>query len=328
MANVVDAAVANDLAAVVRALDDGASADSEDLGGNTLLCIATHANDTELANLLLSRKADVNLAKLDGDTPLLVACNSGSIDVAKQLLATPRIDVNKTNPMGLAPLQVASMNGHAEILELILQQQSLNSEIAKSTLWWAQDERIVLMLREHVARQTTARQAGVPGAQLRGAAKKGDVATLLELLNARAPIDSQDRGGSTALFIACSAGQAAAVDLLISHRANANLASDSGWSPLLVACINSQADVVSRLLASPGIDVNQPSKTGGKPLPVAAMGGVAPVVELLLAHPDVDRGALHQGKSSLEWAQEHGDVDTVRLLQAASNYGVDDIRLD
>ena len=81
--NLTDLAKSGDLAAVARALDDGAAIDEID--GVTALYIAVEAGNVELTKLLIDRGADVNLPVKFKRTPLYAATFGGFADLVKLL---------------------------------------------------------------------------------------------------------------------------------------------------------------------------------------------------------------------------------------------------
>ncbi|KAI0263804.1 ankyrin repeat-containing domain protein, partial [Gloeopeniophorella convolvens] len=75
----------------------------------------------EGADLLLERHADVSICGPQRRTPLSIASERGHTDVVRCLLGDPRIDVNAAENEGYVALQNASLNGHLEIVQLLLQ---------------------------------------------------------------------------------------------------------------------------------------------------------------------------------------------------------------
>ena len=82
--NLTDLAKSGDLAAVARALDDGAAVDEID--GVTALYIAVEAGNIELTKLLIDRGADVNLPVKFKRTPLYAATFGAFPDLVKLLI--------------------------------------------------------------------------------------------------------------------------------------------------------------------------------------------------------------------------------------------------
>lgn len=104
------------------------------LGTTTPLNIAVATQDIETVRLLLAApEIDVNKANYgQGETALYIACNLGNLAIVNLLLASPDIDVNKSSKINLfdddnnnnidnvTPLHVAVFNGHADIVERLL----------------------------------------------------------------------------------------------------------------------------------------------------------------------------------------------------------------
>lgn len=85
------------------------------------------------------------------------------------------------------------------------------------------------------------------------AVRRGDAATVRDLLERGVAVDSRDRYGQTALMLAAHAGHAAVVELLISYGANLNVTAKHGLSALMLALIGRHSEV-ARLLAAAGAD--------------------------------------------------------------------------
>ena len=103
---------------------------------------ATHGNDQVVKLLLNSEGIDVNLPEtLAGCTPLITAClgpsspkkpTLGHINVVKQLLAAPTININLTNLKGSSPFYLCCQNGHFELVMLMIHDQ--RTDIHQQTL--------------------------------------------------------------------------------------------------------------------------------------------------------------------------------------------------
>lgn len=135
-----------DLAGVASALDDGAAID-EKIDGMTALYIACEEGRLDLAELLISRGADVNLPVKFQRTPLYAANKGGYADVVKLLLdsgANPNqltksqtplhfaaeigclqcamhlvaagAEVNALTPNGSPPIHLAKRNSHEDVV--------------------------------------------------------------------------------------------------------------------------------------------------------------------------------------------------------------------
>lgn len=104
-----------------------------------------------------------------------------------------------------------------------------------------------------------------------------------------ANVNAQDRGGRTALYIACCRQHTRVVSLLLEYGANPSLqTSDMGLNSLMAASLNGHSDSVSLLLAHGGQDVDQVNRYNETALWWSCSND----------HPDVVRALLVEGKAS------------------------------
>jgi ankyrin repeat protein len=83
------------------------------------LHFAAEEGRTDVAKLLLARKADVNAGNNINATPLHLAALNGHNDVAKLLLACGA-DVNsQESKFGQTPLHFAAERGHTDVVEML-----------------------------------------------------------------------------------------------------------------------------------------------------------------------------------------------------------------
>jgi ankyrin repeat protein len=131
---------------VRECLHKGVEADYRQNGGISPLCLAAAENCREIAELLITYGADVNqgLYEEDGDNPLLsaaignhlesvqilldygaikglhVAALQGDINTARKLLERQNFQINSKRNGGMTPLHLATIGGHRDIVELLL----------------------------------------------------------------------------------------------------------------------------------------------------------------------------------------------------------------
>ena len=74
---------------------------------------------TDISDLLLANKADVNARDRDGNSPLHFAAFNDHKDIADLLLAKGAA-VNAKTDKGVTPLHWAAMKGHKDVVELLL----------------------------------------------------------------------------------------------------------------------------------------------------------------------------------------------------------------
>jgi hypothetical protein len=112
---------AGDEAGAVDALDkQGASlTDVLTSGGSHALHKAAFDGKVQLCELFLRRRANINLAREDGSTPLILASHNGHAAAVGALLGAGAA-VDQPNQNGSTPLFVASEHGHAAAVEALL----------------------------------------------------------------------------------------------------------------------------------------------------------------------------------------------------------------
>jgi hypothetical protein len=104
--------------------------------------------------------------------------------------------------------------------------------------------------RESTGRTEVTAGRGVdPAAALRRAAEIGDVAKLQALLNlqSESAVDARDEDGRTALMLATLHGRAHAVNVLLAHGADPNVADARGTTPLQAALAGHQTAIAAAL---------------------------------------------------------------------------------
>ena len=101
----------NNPALVQRLLGAGSNANAAQTSGMTPLMTAAHTGSVEIAKALIARGADVNAATVEtGNTPLTWAVADRRPDVA-QVLVENHSDVHRSSVKGFTPLIYAAGNG-------------------------------------------------------------------------------------------------------------------------------------------------------------------------------------------------------------------------
>ncbi|MDT3669064.1 MAG: ankyrin repeat domain-containing protein [Aromatoleum sp.] len=142
------------------------------------------------------------------------------------------------------------------------------------------------------------------------AARRGDTAQLVQLLNRGVDPNTVDDQGNTLLMLAAREGSGETVAAILKFRPKIAQRNATGDSALMLAALKGHADIVDQLLAA-GAPVNN---DGWTPLIYAAFEGHLDIVERLLARgAEVD--ALSPNKSNaLMVAARNGHLDVVRRL--------------
>jgi ankyrin repeat protein len=212
----------DDLEKVRGYLDAGVPPDTKiEYGENfeTPLMKAARSGTLEIARLLIARGADVNLKDGSGSTALNSAVDRGHAAIVDLLLAA-KIDPNTVNEYMQSPLSNAAAAGNLEIVEKLLEAK------AKSEL------------------------PGLALTPMMFAAFAGNGDLIRLLARHGADVDYATQYGQTALTSAITAGKPDMVKLLIELKANVNQKTPDGDTPLKMARNGDQDDVAAMLVAA------------------------------------------------------------------------------
>jgi ankyrin repeat protein len=195
------------------------------------------------------------------------------------------------NPI-LNALQVAALQGHVPIVELLLKLHDINPNF---------------------------RGGSLKAAPLHLATQKGHSA-IVELLLAVPKIDPDVRERDcTPLIYACQKGHVSIVQQLLARNdvdvnaRGSHYGSGYRCTPLIIACKKGHVEIINLLLAKDGVDINLAYTE--TPFIAAARMGLMEVVESLLARADFDPNIVtDSGVYALGDAAHEGNVDVMKLL--------------
>jgi ankyrin repeat protein len=134
------------------------------------------------------------------------------------------------------------------------------------------------------------------------------------LIAERVDVNARQGDQATALHWAAHLDDGAAVDLLLRAGARADVADDTGATPLYLACVNGNAEVVTKLLDA-GADAKTSLLSGETALMTCARSGSAAAVRALLRRGAVvnARESAHN-QTALMWAAAESHPDVVAAL--------------
>ena len=143
------------------------------------------------------------------------------------------------------------------------------------------------------------------------AVKNDDVRTVQQLLVRGFDANTLDPQGQLGLIMAIQEPSPKAASLLMDHpKINLNALNRSGESSLMLAALNGQLDIATRLVKK-GADIN---KTGWTPLHYAATKGHVEVIKLLLENHAYIDAESPNGSTPLMMASMYGSPQAVKLL--------------
>jgi len=285
VAALLGAAQRGDAAECGRLLDAGAPADCCDAAGRSPLHLAAAGGHTEACSLLLQRGASTSLQDRDGRTAFLAAALGGH-RVAGELLLTRALVPRDggTSPAALTGVQAA---GGGEGGGPLVPAPSPTVARLLLAAWRGDAAACEAALPADGGGALGATTQPEHWSALHLAACGGHAAVCELLLRRGADVNAADRGGRTALQLACTVGHAAAAQALLDaagERLDVNAADRNGWTALLLACAGGHAAAAQALLDAAGerLDVNAADKNGWTALAAACTNGHAAAVQALL----------------------------------------------
>jgi ankyrin repeat protein len=251
----LEAAMAADDDAILKALADGADPLAKDDNGNTVLMLAAMGNFFGSEHLpvfeaLQKAKVPIEAKNKDGQTALMLAAREGQDDNVDWLLQQGA-KVNERSALGWTPLMLAAYNGQDRAVASLLVAKA-DLTVKDSEGWDA----LTLALSEG--------HGGVAG----------------KLMDAGAVIPKEPIGGVSLLVHSIFGGDLASVRHILATKPDLAARDNDGWSALEIAAYNGNEQIAMELLRA-GLDPSLKDKEGKTALDKAKEAGRTEIVALL-----------------------------------------------
>ena len=266
-APIANAAMRGDIESVRSLLGRSADVNAPQGDGTTALHWAAYREDLEMARLLIEAGANVGVETRLGDlTPMLMASKNGNADMLELLLEAGS-DANAPDANGTTPLMYSAASGKTDAVKLLLA-EGADVNAADTTT-----EQTAMMFAAARGRADVVRMLGAAGADPNALTKLSEVIPWRDRYrdedgNAMVREDREERfsGGLSALHFAAREGHLDVTRELVDLGADVDLvAASDGASPLNAAIINASLDVAAFILQQ-GADPNLANKDGVAPL--------------------------------------------------------------
>ena len=146
------------------------------------------------------------------------------------------------------------------------------------------------------------------------AAKTGDTAAAVALLNKRVDPNAGEPDGTTPLQWAARNNDTALVERLIRAGADVKAANRYGVTAIALACESGSAAIVDMLVKA-GVSANATGPYGETALHTCAHAGKVDAAKVLIAHDaSIDAGESWRGQTPLMWAAAQGHPQMMRAL--------------
>ena len=278
----------NDLAKAESLLDEGADVLGKDHVGWPPLVLTARDGNLDATKLLLRRGADPNIGTI-GRKAYHLAAENGHAEVVDLLLQQPLVDVNAKDFSGQTMLHKASRQKYEKVVVLLLEQEGIETDSMDDSGWTP------LMC-----------------------AMGSETAAVIRLLLARPEVNpnvSLKDHGQTPLWMSVTQSNKEIIKMLLARPdIDVNKIGARGHSPLWQAARWSE-DTALQLLHEKGADIDQPNEEGQTPLCIAAIRGNESILQILLDHPTIQIDqADKSGKTPLIASTEAGQLKCVRHL--------------
>jgi ankyrin len=261
-----------------KLLESGASPNLADSSGNTPLHIAAAAGDNSLAQVLLTKKPDIDKKNLDGKTPLFIAMQNNNEGLVKLLLKHGAdlfaADADGSTPASIAPAAMSKIiDEHLKSLEN--ESLMLFAAVAENNI-----TKVKKLLLDGVKVNPVDKQTG--NTPLFAAVANNFDEILLILAKSGGDVNHRNRLGNTPLMVAVATGDDNLIEMLISLGGNPNSQNINGETALIWAVKLNRLGAVQTLLTGKA-DPNIKSHTGVTPLQISEREGFDEITKLLKA---------------------------------------------
>ena len=216
------------------------------------------------------------------DLDMMAAVSTGDLARVRSILNEEPALANARNEGGDSAVLVAAYRGHEEILKTLLSSGALLDLFEAAAVGDA--DAIEASLKGDAPQVDQHSHDGWTPLHLAAFFGHEDVAELLLARGAEIDARSQSRrfaNANTPLHAAVAGGRLKVAEALVKHGADVNLRDGSGWTPLLMASNDGNAELVTLLLTA-GADVNA-DNDGKTALALADTGGHRETAALLRA---------------------------------------------
>ena len=272
-------------------MDHGADINAVNKYGQTPLHTAAGGDDDcpDLCKLLVKHGTKINAVDEDGNQPLQLACHQDHIETVK-FLFSQGADANAVNKHGQTPLHAAA-RGKKDLCKLLVKHGTKVDAVDEDGnqplhLACHQDykETVKFLFSQGADANAVNKHGQTP---LHAAARgKKDCPHLCKLLVQHGTkIDAVDKDGNQPLHFACIEGHTKTVELMLSHGADTNAATQHGHTALHTAAGGKKdcADLC-KLLVQHGTKIDAVDEDGNQPLHLACRQCYTETVQFMVSN--------------------------------------------
>jgi ankyrin repeat protein len=313
------AATLGNLATIETLLSAGVNPDLPDRYGQTPLCFAMRAGQTQVVKLLLAYHANPNapLNRQSRETPLQFAVRSANLPMVSILIAGGA-DVNAKGPGGSTALHFAVADVHLDMIRLLIEKGAdVNCRDGEGTspldeaVWdGSLDAAAVLLAHGARLNESHTKTGATP---INEASYRGNASVVEYLLQFHPDLGIPDKRGYSPLDNAIRMAKEDSALLLLQAEVKGREAPQDLGKAMDAAIRKDESLLVDSLLQH-GVPLGGTLPSGYTPLDAAAFVGATKVARLLLENGADPNIAGPDGTTALEDASLKGSVSIVSVL--------------
>lgn len=252
-------------------ISEGEDIDAIDHDGQTPLHLATFLDMKSHVQLLIEKRALLNVKDKNGDTAVHLACETNHVDCLK-LLVDNSADVNVTNNDGRTPLHVAAENSNSKVVELLLDVTRCKCDVKDNSTIPMRPFDIALKngdgksVKFFILRGADVNKKTPFGRPIQIAINSGKTELIKTILKFKPKLNVTDQEGNTPLHLAVLAQVLLNVKTILKeNNVNIDAVNGRGKTPLHLAAINKKTEIV-RFLVNSGANCLIQDDCGNNPL--------------------------------------------------------------
>ncbi|XP_048239007.1 uncharacterized protein LOC124117623 [Haliotis rufescens] len=248
--------------------------------GHTPLMLAVAGGHTDVVDFLVDHGADVNVVDNDGDGILHLACEKGNLKMVKHVISYS--DINLRDNFGWTPLSMAAVEGKFAVFkylkglgaDLTLKDRAGDDVYIQALQGGCRGIIKELGLEEHSGKSIT------PWNRLMKTLVKSKMVYLKTYSQQSPDLVQTDRFGNSLLHLACRGGNKQCVEYLLPSY-DIDVRGRYDWTPVMMAAVCGHEDVF-QVLVSHKADLSLVSNTGENITTLARHGNNDGIVKYLL----------------------------------------------
>ncbi|GBM99853.1 Ankyrin-1 [Araneus ventricosus] len=306
------AALAGDQTLVEYCIENRCDIKARDNFGSTALHLAAQGNHHEIVSLLLNKDADINAKNDDGKTPLMYAIICNCTEAVEVLVSHKIKDFMSNMDEKIEALRLAVFHDNYKIIDILLQ----NFKFDNSN----KNIQGLLNYAMHKDNKHLVAAFSERGFEINGDAKLLHFAAncsrhyMAELLLSKgADPNLLDENNSTPIDIAVLKNDAEMVEILLSEKADIRISSKSIFSAAEKAVVADKFEIIKLLLQIKVIKINTKLERGKTFLHIAASCGKLDATKYLIAEGADIHAKDEEGREPVHIAAEKGFKDLVEF---------------